>query len=254
MKITKEILKQIQKDIEICDNQKNKQGSEMLYNLLIARYTVIDPHFKQGLPTSSKVAALGEEFDYRMEIKAISEKLKMILQINKQGSAENANSEMNMKEKVKEEIGLSNKKVFIVHGHDDLAKLEVARLIEKFDLEAIILHEQSNSGKTVIEKIEENSDVRYAVVLYTPCDLGRTKENNVEEEQARARQNVVFEHGYLIGKLGRQKVTALIKEKVETPGDISGVVYISMDKAGAWKTELAREMKTAGLEVDMNKL
>lgn len=81
-----------------------------------------------------------------------------------------------------------------------------------------------------------------------------TKENNVEEEQARARQNVVFEHGYLIGKLGRQKVTALIKEKVETPGDILGVVYISMDKARAWKTELAREMKTAGLEVDMNKL
>ncbi|RGT72535.1 DNA-binding protein [Ruminococcus sp. AF18-22] len=158
--------------------------------------------------------------------------------------------------KVKTEEGgkMSNKKVFIVHGHDKMAKIEVARFIEKFGLEAIILHEQPNSGKTIIEKIEANSDVQYAVVLYTPCDMGRAKEEGVNEEKERARQNVVFEHGYLIGKLGRDKVSALVKGDIEKPGDISGVVYISMDDAGAWKTELAREMKSIGLEVDMNKL
>lgn len=84
--------------------------------------------------------------------------------------------------------------------------------------------------------------------------MGRAKEEGVNEEKERARQNVVFEHGYLIGKLGRDKVSALVKGDIEKPGDISGVVYISMDDAGAWKTELAREMKSIGLEVDMNKL
>ncbi len=340
MKISKEILGQIQKDIENCDNQKTKQGSEALYNALIARYTLLDTDFKKGLPNKGKVVALGQEFDYRPELKAISEKLKMILLINQNENSQLlkikefiaqgekikteeyhpaqggfpfayvsgpqydqwmaeiniVNERMLSNHPLKESIGLmckkkdddpracdkmigylravanddefwdsikvkteeggkmSNKKVFIVHGHDKMAKIEVARFIEKFGLEAIILHEQPNSGKTIIEKIEANSDVQYAVVLYTPCDMGRAKEEGVNEEKERARQNVVFEHGYLIGKLGRDKVSALVKGDIEKPGDISGVVYISMDDAGAWKTELAREMKSIGLEVDMNKL
>lgn len=147
---------------------------------------------------------------------------------------------------------MSNK-VFIVHGHDEAAKETMARTLEKAGYEAIVLHEQASSGNTIIEKIEANTDVSFAVVLYTQCDLGRTKEAKVESEKYRARQNVVFEHGYLIGKLGRKRVCALVKGDVETPGDISGVVYISMDAAGAWKYELAKEMRAAGLSVDSNK-
>lgn len=144
-------------------------------------------------------------------------------------------------------------KVFIVHGHDTAAKLEMARTLEKAGFEAIILHEQASAGKTVIEKIEANTDVAFAVVLYTPCDIGRSKEAKVDEERSRARQNVVFEHGYLIGKLGRECVSALVKGNTETPGDISGVVYITMDDTGAWKMALSKEMTNAGLQVDMNK-
>lgn len=105
--------------------------------------------------------------------------------------------------------------------------------------EPIILHEQHDSRRTIIEKIERFADVCYAVVLYTECDLGRDKNIIVENEQIRERQNVVFEHGYLIGKLGRDCVKALVKGNVETPADISGVVYKEMDKAGAWKIQLA---------------
>ncbi|MDB4643246.1 nucleotide-binding protein [Flavobacteriaceae bacterium] len=123
---------------------------------------------------------------------------------------------------------LDKSKVFIVHGHDDLAKEEVARFIEKLKLSAIILHEQASSGKTIIEKIEEYSNVGFGIVLYTPCDIGSTKDDK-ENLQFRARQNVVFEHGYLMGKIGRNKVCALVKDKVETPNDISGVVYVTMD-------------------------
>lgn len=147
----------------------------------------------------------------------------------------------------------NNKKVFIVHGHDNEAKQELARVLEKSGFEAIILHEQPNSGKTIIEKIEKYTDVGYAIILYTECDKGRSKDEPVEKESSRARQNVVFEHGYLIAKLGRDHVCALIKGDVETPGDISGVVYINMDESGAWKMSLAKDMQDVGLPVDMNK-
>lgn len=153
----------------------------------------------------------------------------------------------------KKRQAVSNR-IFIVHGHDDAAKNEVARTLEKVDLEAIILHEQASGGRTIIEKIEEYTDVAFGIVLYTDCDLGRAKESPVEEEKSRARQNVVFEHGYLIGKLGRSNVCALVKGDIETPGDISGVIYIPFDSGGAWKLSLVKEMHTAGLDVDANKL
>lgn len=154
----------------------------------------------------------------------------------------------------KEEKVDMNNKVFIVHGHDEAAKNTVARVLEKVGFDPIILHEQANCGKTIIEKLAYYTDVAYAIILYTECDLGRAKEDDVADERYRARQNVVYEHGYLIGKIGREKVFALVKGDVETPGDISGVVYTPMDAAGAWKLDLARDMKAVGLSIDMNNL
>ena len=147
----------------------------------------------------------------------------------------------------KKQAELTNK-VFIVHGHDDALKNEVARYIEKLGLEAIILHEQASNGKTIIEKIEYYSDVSFGIVLYTPCDIGGKTEKNL---QPRARQNVVFEHGYLIGKIGRENVVALVKDKVEKPGDISGIIYI--ETSGNWKQDLVKEMKEVGYKIDLNK-
>ena len=142
-------------------------------------------------------------------------------------------------------------KVFIVHGHDNSAKTEVARFVEKLGFEAIILHEQASGGKTVIEKIEAHSNVGFGVVLYTPCDVGAEK-GSEDQLKPRARQNVVFEHGYLIGKIGRNNVCALIKNEIEKPNDISGVVYIQMDSYNAWNLALAKELKSAGYDIDMN--
>lgn len=142
--------------------------------------------------------------------------------------------------------------VFVVHGHDEGAKQTVARFLEQCGFVAVILHEQADGGRTIIEKIEQYADVVFAIVLYTPCDIGREK--NEKRGTPRARQNVVFEHGYLIAKLGRERVCALVKQGVQTPGDIAGVVYKPMDSAGAWKTEILREMKSAGVVVDASKL
>lgn len=148
---------------------------------------------------------------------------------------------------------VNRSKVFIVHGHDDGAKNEAARFVEKLGFEAKILHEQVDSGATIIEKLEKHTDVGFAIVLYTACDVGgvRSEPNNLKP---RARQNVIFEHGLLIGKIGRANVVALVKGDVEIPNDISGVVYKSMDTGGSWKYSIAREMKSSGYDVDMNKI
>ena len=144
-------------------------------------------------------------------------------------------------------------RVFIVHGHDESAQNKAARFVEKLGFEAIILHEKASSGRTIIEKIEHYSDVEFAIVLYTPDDVGNVK-SEPDNLNVRARQNVVFEHGYLIGRLGRQNVSALVDGKLELPNDISGVVYISLDEGSAWQLQLAKEMKQSGYKIDMNKL
>jgi predicted nucleotide-binding protein len=143
---------------------------------------------------------------------------------------------------------LDKNNVFIVHGHDNEAKLEMARFLEKAGLNPIILHEQASSNNTIIEKIEAYSNVGYAVILYTPCDVGSKNEDEVNLSP-RARQNVVFEHGYFIGHLGRSRVSAFMKGNIEKPNDISGVVYTDLDTAGAWKMSLLKELKKIGYQV-----
>lgn len=147
----------------------------------------------------------------------------------------------------------NRKQIFVVHGRDDLARIEVARFIEKLGLEPIILNEQANLGQTIIEKIESNSNVGFAIIIYTPCDVGNFKEYK-DNLNPRARQNVIFEHGYLMAKIGRSNVCALVKDNVETPNDISGIVYITMDKYNAWQRTVANEMKARGYNIDLNKL
>ena len=147
---------------------------------------------------------------------------------------------------------INNKRVFIVHGHDDKIKLDVARFLEKLNLEPVILHEQANQGKTIIEKIESETDVGYGIVLYTPCDKGGTKDTDFENMKFRARQNVIFEHGFLIAKLGRDKVCALLDGDVEQPSDINGVLYVLYQ--GDWKLTVANELRSAGYDIDFNNL
>ena len=150
-----------------------------------------------------------------------------------------------------EKMAKERNKVFIVHGHDNETKQEVARFIESIGLETIILHEQASRSMTIIEKIEHySSEANFAIVLYTPCDKGRgAKETNVPARD-RARQNVVFEHGYLMAKIGRGNVCALVKGEIETPSDISGVVYTPLDSNGGWKIELLKELKACGYTLE----
>lgn len=145
----------------------------------------------------------------------------------------------------------TTRRVFLVHGHDEEAKQSVARFLEKLQLEPVILQEQPNEGRTIIEKFEKNADVEYAIILLTPDDVGYPKDKP-NEASSRARQNVILELGYFVGRLSRKRVCALCKGSVEIPSDYHGVLYLPMDDADGWKLKLAREIKQSGLSIDLN--
>ena len=156
-------------------------------------------------------------------------------------------------------VALSSDKVFIVHGHGELEKVTTARTLEQMGLRPIILHEQEDYGKTIIEKFETNAnDVGFAIVLLTADDLGISKkdmekaknENRDYKLALRARQNVVFEMGYFMGKLDRTHVFLLLEDGVDKPGDLDGIIYTSFDADGIWKFKLAKRLKAVGYQIN----
>ena len=155
----------------------------------------------------------------------------------------------------KDRTKLSNK-IFIVHGHDEEMKQAVARTVEKIGLRPIILHEQPNKGRTIIEKFEDYSDVNFAIVLLSPDDIAYPKDKLPEDKEFRARQNVIFELGFFVGKLGREHVFILYREEhnFEFPSDYSGICYTPYDSKGQWRFDLIAELKSCGYNVDANKL
>ena len=162
----------------------------------------------------------------------------------------NANNETK-----KDRTKLSNK-IFIVHGHDEEMKQALARTVEKIDLKPIILHEQPNKGRTIIEKFEDYSDVNFAIVLLSPDDIAYPKDKLPEDKEFRARQNVIFELGFFVGKLGRGHVFILYREEYnfKFPSDYSGICYTPYDNKSFWRFDLIRELNSCGYNIDANKL
>jgi predicted nucleotide-binding protein len=143
------------------------------------------------------------------------------------------------------------KDIFLVHGHDNEVKESVARFLSKLSLNPIILHERPDKGRTIIEKFEEeHQSASAAVILMTADDVGASKENT-GDLKSRARQNVILELGFFLGRLGRNNVCVLFDPKVEKPSDYEGVLFISLSD-DTWKLKLVRELKAAGLDVDAN--
>jgi predicted nucleotide-binding protein len=147
-------------------------------------------------------------------------------------------------------------KVFIVHGHAEDMKQAVARILAILGFEPVILHEQPNQGRTIIEKFEEHSEVGFAVALLSPDDMAYPAETSPRKARPRARQNVIAELFFFYAKLGRGKVAALYKQEADFdfPSDFAGIVYTEYDAAGQWKFRLVQELQAAGYDVDANKL
>jgi predicted nucleotide-binding protein len=139
--------------------------------------------------------------------------------------------------------------IFIVHGHDTGAEGEVALVIERLGLHAIFLHEQPDTGETLIEKVERHADVKFAVVILTPSDVVRSK-NTQSKAQPHMRRNVVLDLRHFLGTWGHSRVYALLTGRVAVPTDIGDVLYSTMDDAGRWHITLTKALRAAGLDLD----
>lgn len=151
---------------------------------------------------------------------------------------------------------ITNRKIFVVYGHDDTARTQLEAMLRRWDLEPIILDQQASAGKTIIEKLEDySSDVNYAIVLATPDDEGRCLTEPTLKK--RVRQNVVLELGLFLAKLGREKVAILLKESenFEKPSDIQGLVYIPFqNKVDEVAVSLAKELDRQNYKIDTKNL
>lgn len=143
--------------------------------------------------------------------------------------------------------------IFVVHGHDHGLLHQTVRVLERAtSRNVVILHEQANAGRTLLEKFEMHaSTAAFAVVLLTPDDTGGA---HGQQQYARARQNVIFELGFFFGRLGRDRVAVLLAPGVDQPSDIAGLVYIPVDEGGPWKYTLARELTASGIAVALDRI
>ncbi|MFH1377323.1 MAG: nucleotide-binding protein [Planctomycetota bacterium] len=224
----------IRSEIKIWDDY----NSDLLMTLFTNEY------FKNDYFASFFGMSLKEVISYKItRLESILKRLEL---------CKNSN-ERDINDPVEKDATLQTNKVFIVHGHDEDIRKTVAWFLEKLKLEPVILQEQPNKGATVIEKLEQNSDVGYAIVLLTPDDEGRSKKST-EPHQPRARQNVILELGYFFGKLGRGRVCALLRGGIERPSDYEGIVYIPYDDHSGWMLKLAQELIEAGYPINMNDL
>lgn len=155
----------------------------------------------------------------------------------------------------KNAIPMRSKKVFVVHGRDEVAKTNLEVFLHEIGLEPIVLHRQADQGLTIIEKFEKYSDVGYAFILLTPDEIGylaseENKSDEVRTKEFRARPNVIFEFGYFVAKLGRSRVCCLHTGNVTLPSDVSGMIYkkfnTSIEEVGYGIT---KDLKAAGYEL-----
>lgn len=169
-----------------------------------------------------KIADLYKDIDQKIHrIDSIIERLELI-PLTKTAAAPQESESVRSPAKTK--------KVFVVHGHDEIAKTNLEVFLHEIGLEPVVLHRQADEGLTIIEKFEKHSDVGYAFILLTPDEISyvkadESKDDNKRQKEYRARPNVIFEFGYFVGKLGRSRVCCLYTGDVSLPSDISGMIY-----------------------------
>lgn len=198
---------------------------------------------------NEKISDLHEKIDRgNHNLDSIIERLELI-PLSKMASLPISNTDESTRSPIK------TQKVFVVHGHDEIAKTNLEIFLRDIGLEPIVLHRQADEGLTIIEKFEKHSDVGYAFILLTPDEISyvkteESKEDNARKKEFRARPNVIFEFGYFVGKLGRSRVCCLSTGDVSLPSDVSGVIYKKFTKnIEEVAYSITKDLKASGYEI-----
>jgi hypothetical protein len=134
---------------------------------------------------------------------------------------------------------VTSNNMFLVYADGNPFKRELTDFLSRIGINVVPIPGNPGQQNRLMEKLEQNPDVGYAVVLLNPAAKGIT-------------HDVVFELGILVGRLGRDKVCGLVMEKVDILGNYSGISYVPHDAAGAWKFMMIKQLKAAGFNVDAN--
>jgi len=120
----------------------------------------------------------------------------------------------------------------------------------------LVLNEEPSQGKKILECYAEYADVKFAVVLLSPDDCVYPKDDKTTKSKLKPRQDIIFLLGFLLGKLGRERVIVLFREtpNFEIPNDFEGTKFCAFDDRGSWKHALLRELTSNGLVVDGEKI
>lgn len=249
--------RQIGKAKELLGNRPVTSDASSQWQLLTRNY--LEKAFGAGSPNVSSVMDVTRRLlyvsgttDAELERDRAEDLVAQVAQLD--GLVELLETELELAQTgaVSPRVDVRGHRIFLVHGHDERVLHEVARFLERLQQDVVILREEPNEGRTIIEKFEAYSDVGYAVVLLTADDIGGVASDGPVKQLPRARQNVILELGYFLGRLGRNRVCALYQEGVDIPSDYSGVLYVPLDAGGGWRLRFAKELKAANLTVDMN--
>jgi predicted nucleotide-binding protein len=218
--------------------EHNTDDEELAFSLLLnSIYSYSNEHFNYFIsivlsefvkwhPTKLDMLSIHENLKAFMSKKELLDFTKEIRKIK--DSKPNLLSQTNLSEIILPIQDLDPNKVFIVHGHDDKARLELQNILkDDFGLKPIVLQDKPNESiETIISKFERLAkDCSIAIVLFTPDDFA--------EGKYRARQNVVLELGYFLGKFcneSSRRIIVIKNGEIEIPSDISGVIYLEYFK------------------------
>jgi predicted nucleotide-binding protein len=148
------------------------------------------------------------------------------------------------------------RRIVVVHGSDEEMKQATIGALGKLGLAPVLMREQPSQGRKIVEKFADYADVSFAVVLLSPDDFAYAKDDPPTKRKLRPAQDVIFELGFFLGRLGKDNVLVFYREfeNFEVPTDFEGVRFTAFDDRGSWKLSLIRELTACGYSVDANRL
>jgi predicted nucleotide-binding protein len=148
------------------------------------------------------------------------------------------------------------KRIIVVSGTDETMKQTITLSLKKLGLAAVVMSEEPRQGKKIVERFADYADVGFAVVLLSPDVYVYPKGEEATKRQRIPNQDVTFMLGFLLGKLGKDKVLAFYKENpnFKMPIEFAGVKFTALDDRDSWKHALIRELTANGYTVDTERL